>query len=486
MTGLRNNSQMLNHQENWCNFLKNCNQLVSATNPIQASGTITRVTGLVMEAIGLKLAVGSNCTVFLSNGNSVSAEVVGFSDDHLYLMPTNEIYGLTPGAKVVPTEIAVEMPQVGTIHHPRRRVSDQAKHVCVGSNLIGRVLNGVGEPLDRLGPIKTEKNVPLYGRPFNPLERTPVTEPLDVGVRAINTLLTIGRGQRIGLFAGSGVGKSVLLGMMARYTNADVIVVGLIGERGREVKEFIENILGEEGLIRSVIVAAPADTSPLLRIQGAAYATAIAESFRDEGKHVLLIMDSLTRYAMAQREISLAIGEPPATKGYPPSVFTKLPQLVERAGNGKQNSGSITAFYTVLIEGDDHNDPIADSARAILDGHIVLSRRLAEAGHYPAIDIEASISRVMANIVSPEHLEISRTFKSIYSHYQRSHDLISVGAYVSGTDPALDNAINMYPMFENFLQQGMTQQENYSDSIKNLFALFDTAKTAMTNSIDPE
>lgn len=464
---------MFDHHENWRNFLENCNQLIAASNPILPSGTITRVTGLVMEAAGLKLAVGSSCTIFLSNGNNVSAEVVGFSDERLFLMPTSEIYGLTPGARVIPTEYAAESPKIGTTQYPRRRASDQTKHVNVGNGLLGRVLNGIGEPLDQLGTIKIEKSIPLYSRPYNPLERTPVSKPLDVGVRAINTLLTVGRGQRMGLFAGSGVGKSVLLGMMARYTEADVIVVGLIGERGREVKEFIENILGNEGLSRSVVVAAPADTSPLLRLQGAAYATAIAEYFRDEGKHVLLIMDSITRYAMAQREISLAIGEPPATKGYPPSVFAKLPQLVERAGNGNHNSGSITAFYTVLTEGDDHNDPIADSARAILDGHIVLSRRLAEAGHYPAIDIEASISRVMTNIVPPEQIEIARKFKSIYSHYQRNHDLISVGAYMPGSDPALDQAIKIYPALKNFLQQGITQHENYHDSIKALFSLFD-------------
>ncbi len=366
---------MHSHHENWCNFLENCSQLISVVNPILSSGTITKVTGLVMEVTGLKLAVGSSCAVFLINGNSISAEVVGFSEGRLFLMPTGEVYGLTPGAKVLPAEVAAQVPRVGTVQYPKRRLSDQAKHVNVGYGLLGRVLNGAGEPLDNLGPVKAEKNVPLYSRPYNPLERIPVSQPLDVGVRAINTLLTVGRGQRMGLFAGSGVGKSVLIGMMARYTSADVIVVGLIGERGREVKEFIENILGHEGLARSVIVAAPADTSPLLRLQGASYATAIAEFFRDEGKHVLLIMDSLTRFAMAQREIALAIGEPPATKGYPPSVFAKLPQLVERAGNGNRDSGSITAFYTVLTEGDDHNDPIADSARAILDGHIVLSRR---------------------------------------------------------------------------------------------------------------
>ena len=296
------------------------------------------------------------------------------------------------------------------------------------------MLDGAGRPLDRLGPLLAEQSAPLQNRPFNPLERMPITHTLDVGVRAINALLTVGRGQRMGLFAGSGVGKSVLLGMMARYTSADVIVVGLIGERGREVKEFIEDILGAEGLARSVVVAAPADTNPLMRLQGAAYATAIAEYFRDQGKHVLLIMDSLTRFAMAQREIALAIGEPPVTKGYPPSVFAKLPQLVERAGNGGEGGGSITAFYTVLVEGDDLQDPIADSVRAILDGHIVLSRALADQGHYPAIDIEASISRVLPNLVSPQQLELVRRFKSLYARYQRSRDLISVGAYASGHD----------------------------------------------------
>jgi flagellum-specific ATP synthase len=293
-----------------------------------------------------------------------------------------------------------------------------------------------------------------------------------VGVRAINALLTVGRGQRMGLFSGSGIGKSVLLGMMARYTSADVIVVGLIGERGREVKEFIEDILGAEGLARSVVVAAPADTNPLMRLQGAAYATAIAEHFRDQGKHVLLIMDSLTRFAMAQREIALAIGEPPVTKGYPPSVFAKLPQLVERAGNGSEDVGSITAFYTVLVEGDDQQDPIADSGRAILDGHIVLSRALADQGHYPAIDIEASVSRVLPNLVSPQQLELVRRFKSLYARYQRSRDLISVGAYSSGNDPLLDQAILMHPQLEAFLQQGMRERQPYAGSISQLAALF--------------
>lgn len=424
-----------------------------------------------MEAVGLKLAVGTSCIVSLPNGNSVAAEVVGFSGERLFLMPSGDVYGLTPGAKVVPAEYTGATPRIGSVQHPRRRASDRTKHISVGPELLGRVLNGAGEPLDRYGPLHCNHSVPLYSRPFNPLERAPIEKTLDVGVRAINMLLSVGRGQRMGLFAGSGVGKSVLLGMMARYTSADVIVVALIGERGREVQEFIETILGEEGLARSVVVAAPADTSPLMRLHGAAYATAIAEYFRDEGKHVLLIMDSLTRFAMAQREISLAIGEPPATKGYPPSVFARLPQLVERAGNGRRGSGSITAFYTVLTENDDPNDPIADNARAILDGHIVLSRRLAEAGHYPAIDIESSISRVMSSLVTREQLSQAQRFKTLYSRYQRSHDLISVGAYVNGTDPQLDRAIELYPTLESFLQQGMFEQEGYAGSMEKLSAI---------------
>lgn len=455
----------------WRDFIQNCQRLIEPVNPFLVSGTLTRVAGLVMEAVGLKLAVGISCIVSLPNGNSVAAEVVGFSGERLFLMPSGDVYGLTPGAKVVPAEYTGATPRIGSVQHPRRRASDRTKHISVGPELLGRVLNGAGEPLDRYGPLHCNHSVPLYSRPFNPLERAPIEKTLDVGVRAINTLLSVGRGQRMGLFAGSGVGKSVLLGMMARYTSADVIVVALIGERGREVQEFIETILGEEGLARSVVVAAPADTSPLMRLHGAAYATAIAEYFRDEGKHVLLIMDSLTRFAMAQREISLAIGEPPATKGYPPSVFARLPQLVERAGNGRRGSGSITAFYTVLTENDDPNDPIADNARAILDGHIVLSRRLAEAGHYPAIDIESSISRVMSSLVTREQLSQAQRFKTLYSRYQRSHDLISVGAYVNGTDPQLDRAIELYPTLESFLQQGMFEQEGYAGSMEKLSAI---------------
>ena len=440
---------------------------------MQVSGRVTRVAGLVMEAVGLKLAVGSACTVPLPNGTKLEAEVVGFEGDRLFLMPQSDVEGLVPGTRVFPVEVVQTLPRPGQVAHPRRRPSDRTRHLPVGDELLGRVLDGAGRPLDNLGPLHAQHTAPLNVRAANPLSRAPITDMLDVGVRAINSMLTVGRGQRMGLFAGSGVGKSVLLGMMARYTSADVIVVGLIGERGREVKEFIEQILGAVGLARAVVVAAPADTPPLMRLQGAAYATAIAEHFRDQGKHVLLIMDSLTRYAMAQREIALAIGEPPATKGYPPSVFAKLPALVERAGNGKDGGGSITAFYTVLTEGDDQQDPIADAARAILDGHIVLSRTLAEGGHYPAIDIEQSISRAMHSITAPEHQQLTRRLKQLYSRYERNRDLISVGAYTAGTDPVLDEAIALHPRIESFLQQNIPERAGITESLGQLAALFE-------------
>jgi len=459
--------------ERWRTYLGNCAEVVETTPPWQACGRLTRVAGLVMEAVGLRLAVGSSCLVALPDGHLVDAEVVGFSGDHLFLMPSTDVFGLLPGAKVYPLEGAPPpLPPPGEKMLPRRRAQDKGRQLAVGDHLLGRVLDGAGRPLDGREPIHSDHHVPLYSRPFNPLDREPIRNVLDVGVRAINALLTVGRGQRLGLFAGSGVGKSILLGMMARYTSADVIVVGLIGERGREVKDFIENILGPEGLARSVVVAAPADTPPLLRLHGAAYASAIAEYFRDQGKNVLLLMDSLTRYAMAQREISLAIGEPPATKGYPPSVFAKLPALVERAGNGKPGGGSITAFYTVLAEGDDQQDPIADSARAILDGHIVLTRALSDQGHYPAIDIEMSISRAMTELLTQEEFEVVRRFKYLYSRYQRNRDLINVGAYVRGNDPVLDEAITMYPRMEQFLRQEMKQRVTVADSREQLSALF--------------
>ncbi|MDP2025181.1 flagellar protein export ATPase FliI [Sulfuriferula sp.] len=461
------------HSQRWKTYLRDCGELLAIAEPMQVSGRVTRVAGLVMEAVGLKLAVGSACTVPLPNGSKLEAEVVGFDGDRLFLMPQSDVEGLVPGTRVFPVEVVQTLPRPGQVTHPRRRPSDRTRHLPVGDALLGRVLDGAGRPLDNLGPLHAQHTAPLNVRAANPLSRAPITDMLDVGVRAINSMLSVGRGQRMGLFAGSGVGKSVLLGMMARYTSADVIVVGLIGERGREVKEFIEQILGAVGLARAVVVAAPADTPPLMRLQGAAYATAIAEHFRDQGKHVLLIMDSLTRYAMAQREIALAIGEPPATKGYPPSVFAKLPALVERAGNGKDGGGSITAFYTVLTEGDDQQDPIADAARAILDGHIVLSRTLAEGGHYPAIDIEQSISRAMHSITTPEHQQFTRRLKQLYSRYERNRDLISVGAYAAGTDPVLDEAIVLHPRIESFLQQAIPERADITESLGQLAALFE-------------
>ncbi len=458
--------------ENCRNLLDHCREAVPRVTPWTITGRLTRVAGLVMEAVGIKAPVGSVCVVSLPDGHTVDAEVVGFSGERLLLMPSTDVYGVHPGAKVALLEIPPPQPQAGQpLHLFRRRTEDRVKQVPVGPELLGRVVDGSGRPLDQLGLLHLAERTPLQSRPINPLQRAPIHETLDVGVRAINALLPVGRGQRMGLFAGSGVGKSVLLGMMARYTDADVNVVGLIGERGREVKEFIEQILGEDGLARSVVVAAPADTSPLSRLHGAAYATAIAEYFRDQGKNVLLIMDSLTRYAQAQREISLAVGEPPATRGYPPSVFAKLPQLVERAGNGSDGGGSITAFYTVLAEGDDQMDPIADSARAILDGHIVLSRALADSGHYPAIDIEASISRVMPALLSLDELAHVRRFKQLYSRFQRSRDLISVGAYVRGSDPEIDEAIVLYPRLEAFLRQGIPEHFTVAASRSQLAAL---------------
>ncbi|ELP5717495.1 flagellar protein export ATPase FliI (plasmid) [Enterobacter asburiae] len=451
----------------WIDELDAREQKLNGLQPFRRYGRLTRATGLIMEAVGLSLPIGTLCIVERAEGTyatKVESEVVGFRDEILYLMPLENVDGILPGARVYALE------------------GNGGKQLPLGPGLLGRILDARGRPLDGLpSPSGCHKGA-LFTPPFNPLLRDPIKSVLDVGVRAINGLLTVGRGQRMGLFAGSGVGKSVLLGMMARYTRADVIVVGLIGERGREVKDFIDNILGKEGLARSVVIAAPADVSPLLRMQGASYATRIAEDFREDGKNVLLIMDSLTRFAMAQREIALAIGEPPATKGYPPSVFAKLPALVERAGNGIQGGGSITAFYTVLTEGDDQQDPIADSARAILDGHVVLSRRLAESGHYPAIDIEASISRAMTELIDQQHYKKVQYFKQLLSAWQRNRDIISVGAYAPGSDRLLDKAITLYPKLEAYLQQEIYENSSYEVSCEKLASLFTTLDPIDTGS----
>lgn len=414
----------------------------------RVEGRITRMIGLTIEAVGIKCAVGECCFIELSKDQQIEAEVVGFSGDRIYLMPLYPIDGLQAGTRVV--------------------ASSESGKVPVGMTLLGRILNGVGKPIDGKGPLQPEAETDLAGEIINPLMREPIKQPLDVGIRTINGLLTVGRGQRMGLFAGSGVGKSVLLGMMTRFTEAEIIVVGLIGERGREVKEFIEHSLGAEGLKRSVVVASPADDSPLMRLRASQLSTRIAEYFRDQGKNVLLLMDSLTRYAQAQREIALAVGEPPATKGYPPSVFAKIPKLVERAGNGEEGGGSITAFYTVLTEGDDQQDPVADSARAILDGHVVLSRQLAEQGHYPAIDIEASISRAMPQIIDADHLTMAMRFKQLYSKYRQNEDLINVGAYVKGSDPDTDFVMENLPSMTAYLRQGINESFQLIPSMQQM------------------
>jgi flagellum-specific ATP synthase len=461
----------LDASTNWHHFLDDARLRVQSGSTLEVRGSLTRLTGLVLEAIGIRVPVGSQCMVTMKSQAPVLAEVVGFSNDRAFLMPAGDVQGLSSGASVVPAPAYVAVPRLGDPRHASVPTGAGLLRLPLGNGLLGRVVDAHGAPMDRLGPIANVTSLPLDRKQINAMDRDPVREPLDTGVRAINALLTVGRGQRIGLFSGSGVGKSVLLGMMARYTKADVIVVGLIGERGREVKEFVEDILGEEGRARAVVVAAPADAPPLLRMQGAAYATAVAENFRDKGLHVLLLMDSLTRYAMAQREIALAIGEPPATKGYPPSCFAKLPQLVERSGNGLNGVGSITAFYTVLTEGDDQQDPIADAARAVLDGHIVLSRALAESGHFPAIDIEQSASRVMHNVVSREHFEMARRFRSINSRYEKGRDLIQIGAYVNGSDPALDEAIALRDPMVDFLQQGMFVSASLETSVREMTAV---------------
>ncbi|WKE66744.1 flagellar protein export ATPase FliI [Gallaecimonas kandeliae] len=411
------------------------------------AGRLVRVVGLALEAQGCRAPIGSLCRIE-GHSQDVEAEVVGFGNNTLYLMPNQDVSGILPGARVTPLGVSATLP--------------------VGMTLLGRVVDGLGRPLDGLGAVRAENRVGFKGQPLNPLTRRPIRKPLDVGVRAINSLLTVGQGQRMGLFAGSGVGKSVLLGMMTKGTSADVIVVGLVGERGREVREFIDEILGAEGRERAVVVAAPADTSPLMRLKACETALTFAEYFRDQGLNVLLLIDSLTRYAQAQREIALAVGEPPATKGYPPSVFARLPGLVERAGNGGDGQGGITAFFTVLSEGDDLQDPIADAARAILDGHIVLSRALADSGHYPAIDVGASVSRVMPQVTSEGHQQQARAVKALFSAYEQSRDLIQVGAYRQGSDPKVDMAIRLKEPMNLFLRQAMQEVCPYDECLQAL------------------
>ncbi len=427
-------------------------QKLKEANLIQYSGRVSQVIGLTIESKGPAVKLGEMCFIYpLKSNEPIPAEVVGFKEEKVLLMPLGEMEGIGPGSKVVATGSSLE--------------------VKVGENLLGRVLDGLGSPIDDLPGLDLRKSYPVMNQPPNPLKRDKIVQPLPLGVKAIDGILTCGRGQRIGIFAGSGVGKSTLLGMIARNTKADINVIALIGERGREVKEFIENDLKEEGLKRSVLIIATSDQPPLVRMKGALLATSIAEYFRDIGKNVILMMDSLTRFSMAQREVGLAVGEPPVTKGYTPSVFAVLPRLLERAGNS--DKGSITGLYTVLVDGDDMNEPIADAVRGILDGHIVLSRNLANKNHYPAIEVLASVSRVMGNIVPKEHTESAKKLKDLLATYREAEDLINIGAYAKGTNPKIDYAVEKIDEINSFLRQGTHEKFGYEDIIEDLFKIFE-------------
>ncbi len=431
--------------------LKKYERLVREANPIVVYGKVSEIIGLVVEGHGPIASIGDMCAIF-PHGDSaqqcpIMAEVVGFRKGKVLLMPLETLQGLGPGCRI--------------LSYGRKA------NIGVGPKLLGRVIDGLGNPIDGKGPIEYEKSFPLYAEPINPLQRDPISEPMDLGIRVINGLFSCGRGQRMGIYAGSGVGKSVLLGMMAKNTNADVNVIGLIGERGREVREFLEKNLGEEGLARSVVVVSASDRHPLIRMRAAYVATAVSEYFRDRGLHVLLMVDSLTRFAMAQREVGLSVGEPPATKGYTPSVFSLLPKLLERAGT-LEGSGSITGLYTILVEGDDFNEPVSDSTRAILDGHITLSRDLANRNHYPAVDVLDSVSRVMIDIVEEEHRDKANRLLNIVATYRRAEDLINIGAYVHGSNPEIDYAIKMIDRVNAYLKQGISEKVNFGRSLKEL------------------
>jgi flagellum-specific ATP synthase len=427
------------------------NNLVSNLHLTKDSGKVTEVSGMLIKGFLPGASVGSICEIFPSGiERTFFAEVVGFKDQAVLMMPLEEMRGVSLGSRIV--------------------LSKQIATVKVGSEVLGRVLDGLGRPIDNLGSVEGQRDVPLYSDVRNPLQRKPIRQPLDLGVRAINGLLTIGQGQRVGIMAGSGVGKSVLLGMMARYTNADVNVIALIGERGREVREFIENDLGTEGLKKSVIIVVTSDQSPLLRMRGAFVATAVAEYFSSLGKNVLLMMDSVTRFSMAQREIGLSAGEPPASKGYTPSVFAALPKLLERAGSF-ENEGSITGLYTVLVEGDDMNDPIGDSVRSIVDGHIVLSRALAQRGHFPAIDILQSASRVMKSVISGDHSGLAQKVRENLAVYKDAEDLINIGAYKPGANSKIDRAIRLNDGLIDFLRQKVEDKSDFEKTMRQLQAV---------------
>lgn len=436
-------------------FLSHC-KLEASQHQLHAVGKIKKIVGLVIEASGCHLSIGARCDIAIAHGKKIEAEVIGFTDEVTYLMPLKTLTGLLPNAQVTP--------------------SNKESQFAVGDDFIGRIIDGLGNPIDSRGAIAASDYMPINGQVTNPLNKHLISKPLDVGIKAINSLLTIGEGQRIGLFAGSGVGKSILLGMITQFTEADIVIVALIGERGREVNEFVQKNLGPEGLQKTIVIAVPADTMALERLNGAKLATTLAEYFRDKGRKVLLLLDSLTRFAQAQREISLSIGEAPIAKGYPPSVFSALPKLVERVGC-TDHQGSITAIYTVLTEGDDQMEPIADAARAILDGHIVLSRDMAEAGIYPAINIEASISRVMNNIVPQDSLALGAAFRELLFRYNEKKDVINLGIYKAGSNADVDHAIAKYPQLITFIKQNRQEVYTIQDSYKLLKDIFDNAET---------
>jgi flagellum-specific ATP synthase len=432
---------------------KKYSDILDKTTTLSFNGRVEQVVGLCIEANGPCVSVGDACIIETGDRNGLlRAEVVGFKENRVFLMPLGEMNGLQPGAMIYSN------------HQPLS--------VSVGKELLGRVINGFGEPIDDKGPILLNEHRSIRNDPPNPMKRQRICVPLSTGIKAIDAFLTIGKGQRMGIFSGSGVGKSSLLGMIARYTNADVSVIGLVGERGREVREFIEKDLGEEGLKRSVVIVETSDKPPLTRLNAALSATSIAEYFRDQGKDVILMMDSVTRVALAQREVGLAVGEPPATKGFTPSVFSFLPKLLERSGTC--DKGTITGFYTVLVEADDFNEPISDTVRSILDGHIVLTRELAHMNHYPAIDVLSSISRVMQDIVTDEHLATVRKAREILAAYKEAEDLINIGAYVKGSNPKIDRAILKIDLIREFLIQPLTTGSTFSESVAALKRIVNT------------
>jgi len=422
-------------------------QAVEDCGTLSLEGRITKVVGLIAEGQGLGMSIGSLCLIEADDGARIRGEVVGFKDENVLLMPYGDTRGIRPGSRIA--------------------FLDKSPRVAVGDGLLGRVVDGMGGPLDGKGTIAADRYYPLYGKPINPMHRKPIRERMDVGIAAINALVPLGRGQRIAIMAGSGVGKSILMGMMTRHTAADVTVIGLIGERGREVKEFVQQNLGAQGMKKAVVVAATSDSPPLVRMRGAYLASTVAEYFRDQGKHVLLIIDSITRFAMSSRDVGLAAGEPPTSRGYTPSFFAKIPVLLERAGS-IEDSGSITGIYTVLVEGDDLNDPVGDTVRSIVDGHIVLSRKLANRGHYPAIDVLESVSRVTRDVISPEHQALREKTIEMIAAYRDAEDMIAIGAYVNGSDPKIDAAKKRMPKIERFLRQDMMQQVAYETALKQL------------------